>query len=120
MTAPLRSMPTVRHRLRTLTLKLVTGSPVEPWLRRAYGRLGRTQGAQYDRETAAVMQRVLTPASVLEENIALYQVYRTMFGMYQAAIAGSDSRRSNGRACRTCRITTAPSATVCRRIASAC
>jgi len=55
--------PTLRHRLRTLTLRLVTGSPVEPWLRRTHSRLGRSQGARYDRETAAVMRRVLTPTS---------------------------------------------------------
>jgi FkbM family methyltransferase len=63
MTDPLRAAGTMRHRLRTLTLKLVTGSPAEPWLRHAYGRLARTQAARYDRETAAVMRRVLTPAS---------------------------------------------------------
>jgi FkbM family methyltransferase len=53
----------MRHRLRTLALKLVTGSAAEPWLRWAYHRLARTQGARYDRETTAVMRRVLTPTS---------------------------------------------------------
>lgn len=63
MTPLPRSAVTMRHRLRTLTLRLVTGSPVEPWLRWAYNRLARTQGARYDRETTAVMRRVLTPTS---------------------------------------------------------
>lgn len=44
-------------------VRLVTGSPVEPWLRRMHGRLARSQGARYDRETAAVMRRVLAPTS---------------------------------------------------------
>jgi FkbM family methyltransferase len=39
------------------------GSPAEPWLRRAHGRLARGQGARYDRETSEVMRRVLRPAS---------------------------------------------------------
>lgn len=44
-------------------LRLVMDTPLEPWLRRVHGRLARSQGARYDRETAAVMRRVLTPAS---------------------------------------------------------
>jgi FkbM family methyltransferase len=53
----------LRHKVRTLTLELVSGSPIEPWLRWAHDRVMWTQGAQYDRETTAVMRRVLTPTS---------------------------------------------------------
>jgi FkbM family methyltransferase len=63
MRADTRVSLTMRHRLRTLALRLVTGSPVEPWLRRVHDRLARSRGAQYDRETVAVMRRLLTPAS---------------------------------------------------------
>lgn len=72
----------MHHQLRALALRLLTGTRVEPWLRRAYERIAWGQGARYDRETMAVMRRVLTPTSacadvgcyrgaLLEEMVAL-------------------------------------------------